>query len=145
MLKKRGKAPLLRGFCSTLAAKQLVLKPAADQPGNTNQSCTQEPQGAGFRDNDIGVATGDHCGSVEESLTGVNGKLNRHTICREPQQTSTDDACQGVVVRAVWERYQTPRHWTAERTAENHSVGNPVAAVTGDRESATGGEGPTHS
>src|SRR2546422_10275010 len=113
-----------------------------NQTGDTHQTCSQQAEGAWLRDNDVGVTARDLGGTIEESLTSVDRQLHSHTVRVESLERPAKDTAESVVMGAVRECNQSPRHGTAEGAAEDNAVGYAVA-ISGDGETATCGESAT--
>ena len=117
---------------------------AAHQASDADQASTQQSERARFRDDDVGVATGNLGRAVEKALAGVDGQLNCNTVGRKLSERSAQNACQRVVVSAVCQGNQLPTHRTAEGAAKNGSIWNAVGSIAGDREGSTRSEGAAH-
>ncbi len=98
-----------------------------NQTGDTHQTCSQQAEGAWLRDNDVGVTARDLGGTIEESLTSVDRQLHSHTVRVESLERPDKDTAESVVMGAVRECNQSPRHGTAEGAAEDNAVGYAVA------------------
>jgi len=92
----------------------------------------------------IQVAAGERDRSVEETSSGIDRQLKGDALgvvllifC---VHNSGHYPGQIVVMGAVRQGEQLPCRVTEKRADKNRSVGNPIAAVTGNRKSSAGGE-----
>ena len=106
-----------------------------DQPGETDQSGSEQAQGAWFRSHEVRISTAQIDYAVEETLAGVDRPLPGHigTAC------SRQIAGKRIVVGAVSMSRESPIR-SLKGSLENDAVGGSIHTIAGNREHSASGE-----